>query len=102
MLRQSVYSLVLNKIKVPKEHLEDIQNDNGGIIEYEGEKVGVYKDKNGEIYLIEPYCTHLGCQLTWNNLEKTWDCPCHGSRFNYKGEVMNEPAVQDLPREKQE
>ena len=102
MLKQTTYSLVINKLKVPKEKLEDIENDDGGIIEYEGEKVGVYKDKNGEIYLIEPYCTHLGCELTWNNLEKTWDCPCHGSRFNYKGEVMNEPAVQDLPKEKQE
>lgn len=101
MLKQSVYSLVLNKIKVPKDRLEDIELDNGGIIEFDGEKVGVYKDKNGEIFLIEPYCTHLGCELTWNNLEKSWDCPCHGSRFNYKGEVMNEPAVEDLPREKQ-
>ena len=99
MLKQSVYSLVLNKIKLPKDKLDDIELDNGGIIEYEGEKVGVYKDKKGEIFLIEPYCTHLGCELTWNNLEKSWDCPCHGSRFNYKGEAMNEPAVEDLPRE---
>ncbi len=102
IVKQVAYSLVINKSKIPAEKLEDIPNDDGGIIEYEGEKVGVYKDANGEIYLVEPYCTHLGCQLTWNNLEKTWDCPCHGSRFTYKGEVLNEPAVQDLPREKQE
>ena len=102
MLKQTTYALVINKIKVPKEQLADITNDNGGIIEYKGEKVGVYKDADGEIYLVEPYCTHLGCELIWNNLEKTWDCPCHGSRFTYKGEVLNEPAVQDLPREKQD
>lgn len=99
IVKQVAYSLVINKTKIPKEKFEDIANDDGGIIEYEGKKVGIYKDINGEIYLIEPYCTHLGCQLTWNNLEKTWDCPCHGSRFNYRGEVLNEPAVEDLPRE---
>lgn len=96
MLKQTTYSLVINKIKLPKEKYEEIQVGTGGIVEYNGEKLGIYKDENGKIYAIKPYCSHLGCELSWNNLEKTWDCPCHGSRFTYEGKVLNEPAVEDL------
>ncbi len=98
MLRQSAYSLGINKIKPSKYKLEDLEKDSGGVIEYEGKKVGVYKDKDGKIYAVEPYCKHLGCELTWNNLEKTWDCPCHGSRYDYKGKLITEPSVKDLDK----
>ena len=80
MLKQTVYSLGINKIKMPKYKFEDVKNDTGGVVEYEGEKLGIYKDKEGKIFAVVPYCKHLGCELSWNNLEKTWDCPCHGSR----------------------
>lgn len=96
MLKQTTYSLIINKIKLPKEKYEEIQNGIGGVVEYNGEKLGIYKDENGKIYAVKPYCTHLGCELSWNNLEKTWDCPCHGSRFSYEGKALNEPAVDDL------
>lgn len=66
---------------------------NGKVIEYQGEKVGVYKDQTGTVYTVSVKCPHLGCQLEWNPDEKSWDCPCHGSRFDYKGFVLNEPAV---------
>lgn len=59
-------------------------------------KYGVYKDENGEIYKIKPTCAHLGCELSWNNLEKTWDCPCHGSRFDYLGNQIYGPAIDNL------
>ena len=98
MLKQSVYSLAINKIKMPKYKYEDLENDTGGVVEYEGEKMGIYKDKQGNIFAIEPYCKHLGCELSWNNLEKTWDCPCHGSRYDYTGKLINEPATEDLDR----
>jgi len=98
MLKQSVYSLAINKIKMPKYKYEDLEKDSGGVVEYEGEKMGIYKDKDGNIYAIEPYCKHLGCELSWNNLEKTWDCPCHGSRYDYTGKLINEPATEDLDR----
>ena len=98
MLKQSVYSLAINKIKMPKYKFEDLEKDSGGVVEFEGEKMGIYKDKNGKIYAVEPYCKHLGCELSWNNLEKTWDCPCHGSRYDYTGKLINEPAVKDLDK----
>lgn len=60
------------------------------------EKFGIYKDIDGNIFSVKPVCTHLGCELIWNELERTWDCPCHGSRFNYKGESIETPSVSDL------
>ena len=98
MLKQTVYSLGINKIKMPKYKYEDLEKDSGGVVEYEGEKMGIYKDKDGKIYAVKPYCKHLGCELSWNNLEKTWDCPCHGSRYDYKGKLISEPATEDLDR----
>ena len=96
MIKETANSLVLNKFKIPKESLEDIKLGEGKIVKVGSEKVGVYKDEKGEIYKIKPVCAHLGCELSWNNLEKTWDCPCHGSRFDYKGNQIYEPAIKDL------
>lgn len=96
MLKESINAVVINKFKNAKETLEQIQIDEGGIVEIDGEKVGVYKNKKGEIFKIRPVCQHLGCELSWNNLDKTWDCPCHGSRYNYKGELIYGPSVENL------
>ena len=96
MVEETVKSIVLNKFKIEPEDLKQIKNDNGAIIEINGENVGIYKDPQGKIYAVKPNCTHLGCLLTWNNLDKTWDCPCHGSRFDYMGRNIYEPAIKDL------
>lgn len=96
MVKEVGNSLIINRLKKTDEYLVDVKNDEGKIIEIENEKVGIYKDKNGNIYAVKPYCTHLGCELSWNNLDKTWDCPCHGSRFNYEGKNLYEPALKDL------
>lgn len=98
VLKQTIYSLAINKIKIPETVYDDIKLDTGGVIEYEGKKIGVYKDNDGKIFAVEPYCAHLGCELSWNNLEKTWDCPCHGSRYTYDGKVITEPTVKDLKK----
>ncbi len=98
MLKQSVYSLAINKIKKPEYKFEDLEKDSGGVVDYNGKKMGIYKDKEGKIFAVEPYCKHLGCELSWNNLEKTWDCPCHGSRYAYTGKLINEPATEDLDK----
>ena len=62
---------------------------------HQGEEV---RDEQGKVYAVKPYCTHLGCELSWNNLDKTWDCPCHGSRFTYEGKAIYDPAIKDLER----
>lgn len=96
MTKQVFKSFVSNKINVPDEEISKIKNDNGGIIKIDGFDVGIYKDSSGNIYAVEPTCTHLGCLLTWNNLDKTWDCPCHGSRFDYTGKNIYDPAFKNL------
>ncbi|MBS5863495.1 MAG: FAD-dependent oxidoreductase [Clostridium sp.] len=74
----------------------ELENDTGHVLEYNGQKIGGYKDANGKIFAVKPICTHLGCLLSWNNLDKTWDCPCHGSRFDYMGHQLYNPAIRDL------
>lgn len=96
MLKEVGNSLILNKLKNPHEYLKDLGEDEGKILEIENEKIGAYKDKTGKVYLIKPVCTHLGCELSWNNLDKTWDCPCHGSRFTYDGISIYDPSIKDL------
>lgn len=96
ILKESIYSLVLNKLEIPKETIQQIEIDQGKIVEVGGKKVGIYKNSQGEIFKVKPICMHLGCELSWNNLDKTWDCPCHGSRYNYKGELIYGPSVKNL------
>ncbi|WP_317889883.1 Rieske 2Fe-2S domain-containing protein [Sutcliffiella deserti] len=62
----------------------------------DGNKVGAYKDESGRYHLVHPTCTHMGCDVEWNDAERTWDCPCHASRFSYKGDVLEGPAVKPL------
>jgi nucleotide-binding universal stress UspA family protein/nitrite reductase/ring-hydroxylating ferredoxin subunit len=69
----------------------------GGIIERQGEKLAAYVDQKGELQLRSAKCTHLGCTVGWNPAERTFDCPCHGSRFSTSGEVVNGPAKRPLP-----
>ena len=90
--------LISGKLEVPENTLKDLKEEQGVIIDIEGRKIGAYKDSKGEIYLVDTTCSHLGCELKWNNAEKSWDCPCHGSRFTYTGEVIDGPAIKALKR----
>ena len=96
MLKETVNSVLVNKFKVPALDLEKIKNNTGAVLEYDKQKLGVYKNSRGEIFAVKPICTHLGCLLSWNNIDKTWDCPCHGSRFDYMGKNIYNPAIKDL------
>ena len=96
MTEQVFKSFVTNKINIPNEEISKIKKDNGAIIKVDGLDVGIYKNSSGNIYAVKPTCTHLGCLLTWNNLDKTWDCPCHGSRFDYTGKNIYDPAFKNL------
>lgn len=95
-LIETAKNFIAQKVSIPSSEIEHIKNGHGGIIEYNGEKVGIYKNKEGKEFFVSTKCTHLGCQLSWNADELTWDCPCHGSRFDYKGRLIGSPATKDL------
>lgn len=80
----------------PGENYDDLKKDHGLIIRKGLKKIAVYKDKQGELHAFDATCTHLGCLVHWNEVEHSWDCPCHGSRFDVKGKVINGPATNNL------
>jgi Rieske Fe-S protein len=75
---------------------ERIKPGEGGVIKKGEELVAVYKDEDGDLRMMSAKCTHKGCTVFWNKKEKTWDCPCHGSRFDKYGKVINGPAERNL------
>ncbi len=89
------YQLISGKLENPDESL-DIKEGEGKVVDYKGKRTGAYKDDKGNIHLLDITCTHMGCELQWNDAEKTWDCPCHGSRFKYNGEIVDGPALYML------
>lgn len=76
--------------------LDEIPPNSGAVVREGLNKVAVYRDETGEIHKMSAICTHLGCIVAWNKAASTWDCPCHGSRFDALGRVVNGPASQDL------
>jgi glycine/D-amino acid oxidase-like deaminating enzyme/nitrite reductase/ring-hydroxylating ferredoxin subunit len=76
--------------------VEDIPRDSGGVLRDGVGKIAVYRDTRGTVHQTSAVCTHLGCIVSWNSAEKTWDCPCHGSRFDKFGKVLSGPAAKDL------
>lgn len=76
---------------------EDLKPDEGTLVRINGRKAAAYRDPDGELHLLDATCTHMGCEVEWNAGDRTWDCPCHGSRFDCKGEVVEGPAVDPLP-----
>ncbi|MBM7662366.1 glycine/D-amino acid oxidase-like deaminating enzyme/nitrite reductase/ring-hydroxylating ferredoxin subunit [Bacillus mesophilus] len=89
---------VAGKVGMVHKKIEELQNDEGAVVKVNGKRAGCYKDMNGKIYTVDTTCTHLGCEVEWNNGERTWDCPCHGSRFSYDGTVVEGPANQPLKK----
>lgn len=89
---------IKGKVLPAEMKLENLQNDQGAIIKSQGKKLAAYRDKAGELFVSDSTCTHLGCELAYNDGERTFDCPCHGSRFNYDGKVIEGPADTDLKK----
>ena len=79
--------------------LEDLKPGHGGVVRADGQRVAAYRDEGGRIHAVSPRCTHMGCTVDWNDAEKTWDCPCHGSRYTYDGEVIRGPATNALAKQ---
>ena len=78
--------------------VEALEPGDGAIVEVDGEKLAAHRDDTGSVHLVSARCTHLGCLVAWNSAERSWDCPCHGSRFDCDGAVLTGPATLDLPR----
>ena len=78
--------------------LTDLAKDEGRLVKYEGESIALYKDPNGILHAVDPVCPHAKCTVDWNSAEKSWDCPCHGSRFSYDGELLTGPSRKGLDK----
>ena|SRR5712691_3581431 len=76
---------------------DDLAPGTGGVVDLNGRVLAVFKDEDGGIHALLPRCTHMGCTVDWNDSERTWDCPCHGSRFDVDGNVLKGPAGKGLP-----
>lgn len=74
---------------------EDLEYGHGGIVRKGFRRYGCYRDEQGKFHRISLRCPHMGCELLWNPDEKSWDCPCHGSRFDYDGRLINNPAREN-------
>lgn len=88
--------LITNKFDRPKNDWTTLEKEEATITRVGLSRIGVYKDSGGNYHAVDTTCTHLGCEVNWNQAEKTWDCPCHGSRFDYEGHVIQGPAVRPL------
>ena len=91
----TAYEWIKSKIEPVGNKLPD-QNDTATIVKIDDNKYGAYKDIKGKIHIVDITCPHMGAELNWNPVEKTWDCPCHGSRFTYDGAVIEGPATYRL------
>lgn len=80
------------------EKMQELKNDEGKIITEDGKPIAYYKDESGKLNKISPVCKHMGCIVGWNDKEKTWDCPCHGSRYDKLGHVIHGPSKKDLDK----
>jgi len=109
-LRQSLPRLVKENAQVAahfvgdrlraaqKRPLENLRPGEGALVEHDGERVAAARADDGTLHAVSARCTHLGCLVRWNGAERSWDCPCHGSRFALDGTVLEGPAVHRLER----
>ncbi len=76
-----------------------LQPGEGKLITHKGKQIAAYRDETGGLHTVSAVCPHLGCIVAWNEAERSWDCPCHGSRFGYDGDILDSPAVNALQPE---
>jgi glycine/D-amino acid oxidase-like deaminating enzyme/nitrite reductase/ring-hydroxylating ferredoxin subunit len=89
--------LLSDALKAPTARsLDEVPRGDGRIVRVHGRRVAAYRDESGRLHTVSPICTHLGCHVVFNTTEKSWDCPCHGSRFGVDGGVLDGPASQAL------
>lgn len=88
--------LVADRLHRHDDPVTELPSGEGAVLSVSGQRLAVYRNHAGEFSALSPVCTHLGCLVHWNSTEKSWDCPCHGSRFDPTGRVLNGPAVAAL------
>ena len=92
-LLQTIDGLFIKRIIMKRKKIVELEKNKSIIIKHKKRYLGIYKDCNNELYVIDARCPHLGCILSFNEEEKTYECPCHGSKFNYKGELLHSPSI---------
>ncbi len=95
-----VRRLITDRLSTPKRQAADLAPGQGGLVKLDGSVAAAYRDEQGGLHAVSRVCTHIGCVVQWNNAEQSWDCPCHGSRFDTEGRVLHGPAVKDLQPKK--
>ncbi|HEY4196778.1 MAG TPA: FAD-dependent oxidoreductase [Mucilaginibacter sp.] len=91
------YHFVADRFGVHEtDSLKRLAPGTGKLVEIEGQKIAAYKDEEGNIHALSPLCTHAACIVNWNSAERSWDCPCHGARYDIDGDVITGPATKDL------
>ena len=91
------YYLIKDRVSGPDgRSLRELRRGEGRILDIKGERVAAWRSPAGSVTLLSPVCTHMGCEVAWNQAESTWDCPCHGSRFKPTGAVLSGPAESPL------
>ncbi|RXZ81232.1 FAD-dependent oxidoreductase [Paenibacillaceae bacterium] len=87
---------ISGKLEAVDRRINELQHGKGMVVDVDGKRAGAYRDEKGKLYLVDTTCTHLGCEVSWNDSERSWDCPCHGSRFDIEGAVLEGPAIKPL------
>ncbi len=91
----SVKGLSKGLLHRPKKDADSLPCGHGGIVLVDGKRFACCRDEAGELHMISARCSHMGCELEWNPDEKSWDCPCHGSRFDVDGNLLDNPSKKD-------
>ncbi|KKO54694.1 FAD-dependent oxidoreductase [Paenibacillus sp. DMB20] len=89
---------IAGKFEMSHANIEDLKAGEGAVVRHNGQRAGAYKNEKGKLFLVDTTCSHMGCEVEWNEGERSWDCPCHGSRYAYDGKVLEGPAIEPLKK----
>jgi glycine/D-amino acid oxidase-like deaminating enzyme/nitrite reductase/ring-hydroxylating ferredoxin subunit len=91
-----MYRFVKDRLTTDAGDITEVEKGEGKILKIDGKQLAVYRDEQDQVHALSPVCTHMHCIVQWNNSEKSWDCPCHGARYDALGNVITGPAVRAL------